>query len=324
MPDVLSQNQIDELLSDLIQEELGLVKPEATKYSGVKNYDFKSPKKLSKEQLKTLTGIYENFARHLASYFSGILRILCEVSVTSIEEQPYYEYNNSLPDTLLIGVLGAKPIEGNVLVDMSNNISFTLIDRMLGGSGKSVMPNREFTEIEISLMERIFRQITQFTKESWSGLLGLECSFKQVETNARLIQSMAMDEVVVIILMDVLIGEVHGTLSFCIPCINLESIIDQLNRSRYQNKRTMDLELENTAKEIMVKHVKASSLELEGVFGNTVLTLREVMNLQVGDVISFDQSVDKKIKLKIGERTWFLGTPGVYRNKKAVKICKVL
>lgn len=322
MPDVLTQSQIDELLNSLSTGETSFEKTGAQ--GNVKEYDFKSPKKLSKEQIKTLMGVYENFARHLASYLSGILRIYCEVSVVSIEEQPYYEYNNSLPDSVLIGVMGAKPIEGNILVDLSNNISFTLIDRLLGGSGAGVSINREFTEIETTLMERIFRQISVFTKEAWSGLLSMESGFKQIETNARLVQSMAMDEVVVIVLMDVGIGATRGSINLCIPCINLETIIDQLNRSRYRSKRMLEPEQENALKSIMVSHVNDSPLDVEGVFGQTVLTLREVLNLQVGDVISLDQPADKNISLNIGGRTWFFGTPGVRKNRKAVKISKVL
>lgn len=321
MSDVLSQNQIDALLSSLSKGETPLEEPSSKR---VKEYDFKSPKKLSKEQLKTLTGLYETFARHLASYFSGILRFFCEVSVASIEELPYYEYNNSLPDSLLIGVIKAKPIEGNVLVDFSNTISFTIIDRLLGGNGEGIIPNREFTEIEITLMERIFRQIALFTKEAWPHNMNMDSAFEQIETNARLVQSISMDEVVAIIVLDVKMGAARGTINMCIPCINLESIIDQINQSQYHSKRSLDAAHEELIKGSMLSHVKGSPLEIEGVFGQTVLTLREVLNLQVGDVISFDNSVDKNIKLNIGGRTWFYGALGTKRNKKAVKISKVL
>ncbi len=321
MSDVLSQNQIDELLSSLSKGDTPLEQPGSKR---VKEYDFKSPKKLSKEQLKTLTGMYETFARHLASYFSGILRFFCEVSVTSIEELPYYEYNNSLPDSLIIGVLKAKPIEGNLLADFSNIISFTLIDRLLGGNGTGVIPNREFTEIEVTLMERIFRQMAAFTKDAWPHTMNMESSFEQIETNARLVQSMSMDEVVAIIVLDVKMGTARGTINICIPCINLESVIDQINQNQYHSKRSLDAEHEELIKGTMLSHVKGSPMEIEGVFGQTVLTLREVLNLQVGDVISFDNSVDKNIKLNIGGRTWFYGSLGTKRNKKAVKISKVL
>ena len=323
MPDTLSQTQIDELLNSLSGGDASLQQPDM-QCGGVRDYDFKSPKKLTKDQIKVLMGVCENFARHLASYFSGILRILCEVSVVSIEEQPYYEYNNSLPDTLMIGVMEAKPIEGNILIDFSNNISFALIDRQLGGSGEGSALNREFSEIETALMERIFKQITLFTDESWSGLLNTKSEFKQVETNARLTQSMAMDEVVVIVLMDVKIGSAHGSINLCIPCINLETIIDESNRSRIQAKRSEDTEHENKIREALTLHVRGSPMELKGVFEQTVLTLREVVNLQVGDVIRFDQSADRNIRLCIEDKTWFYGVPGIKHNKKAVKIIKVL
>jgi flagellar motor switch protein FliM len=173
-------------------------------------------------------------------------------------------------------------------------------------------------------MERIFRQIAVFSKDAWSGLIDMESSFLKTESNARLIQSVAMDEIVVIVLLDIGIGATRGSINFCIPCINLETIIDQLNHNRFNSKRLMEPEKENALRDVMVSHINGSPLEVEGVFGRTAISLREVLNLQVGDVIALDPSTDKQISLSIGGRTWFYGTPGVKRSRKAVKISKVL
>jgi flagellar motor switch protein FliM len=325
MPEILSQTEIDQLLSSMTKGEAAHEPEGRRRKSGkVKIYDFKSPKKITKEQIKILRGIHENFARHLSSYFSGILRAYCEINVVSIEEQPYYEYNNGLPDTVMIGVVDADPIEGSVLVDISNSVTFTLVERLLGGTGESAVPNREFTEIEISLMERIFRQIAVFMKDSWTNLINLNTSFVQIETNARLIQSMPMDEVVVIIMIDVNIGPAKGTLNLCIPCINLESVLEQLSQNKYHLNRAVDGTLEETNRQAMVSHIKASTMEGSAVFGATVLTLQEVMNLQAGDVIKFDQAVSSGVRIIIGGKPWFCGIPGVRINKKVIKISKVI
>lgn len=323
MPEILSQSQIDELLNNLKNEDTAKADSELTSTKKVKNYDFKTPKKLTKEQMKILLGIHENFARHLASYFSGVLRTYCEISVVSIEELPYYEYNNALNDSVMIGVFDVKPIEGSVLVDVSNTLTFTLIDRLLGGSGEGPAPEHEFTEIETALMSKIYEQISVFVKEAWNNLFETETEFQYIETNARLIQSMPMEEVVVIVTMDVSIGTVKGTMGFSIPCINLEGIIEQLNRNKLLPKRQIDQTQEELLRETMLDHVRDSALELRGVLGKTQLTIQDITNLQVGDVIRVGHQTDKYIQVQVGDKTWFCGIMGTSRNRKAVKVKRV-
>ncbi len=324
MPEILSQNEIDDLLSSLLSGQPE-DDPEAEKAPDrkIKEYDFKNPKKITKEQLKMINSIYEHFSRYLSSYFSGILREYCEINVVSMDEQPYFEYNNSLPDAVLIGALEVKPIEGLVLVDFSNSISFSLIERLLGGNGEGKVPERDFTEIETTLMTKIFRQIAVYMQEAWSGVMGVEASLKQIETNARLVQSVPMEEVVVLIITEVTIGSVSGTINFCIPCINLESILEQLSQNKKNGKRAADSK-EDTNKETMLSNVKRTPLVGDAVFGGTMLTLKDVMNLQVGDVIKIDQDVRSEVRIDIGGRTWFYGIPGLHRNKKVIKVSRVL
>ncbi|MDD4799125.1 MAG: flagellar motor switch protein FliM [Clostridia bacterium] len=329
IPDILSQNEINELLNSLISGNEA-VEPAAQPTPGknkIRDYNFKTPKKLTKEQIKIIMGIYENFARQLASYFSGILRSYTQINVISIEELHYYEYNNALPDTVLIGVIEMNSPEGIILVDISNSITYNLIERSLGAGSREdpLIPEREFSDIEISLMERILKQIAFFTKEAWSGLIKTDAQLKLIETNARLIQSIAMDEIVVIIVMEVTIGNAKGSINVCIPCINIEPVINTLNRNKYSSKRVIDSTKEELIKDMLITGVKAAPLEVTAILGETVLSLREIINLQIGDVIKFDLDVGSNIKLNInGVETWFYGTPGIKKNKKAIKVNKVM
>lgn len=324
MSEILSQSEIDALLNSLATEEPEPEQEIEENPRRVKEYDFKSPKKFSKEQVKILMGVFENFARHLSSYFSGILRSYCEINIGTVEELPYYEYNNALPDSILIGVYDMNPIEGDVLVDISNTISFTLIDRLLGGNGLGEPPHRDFTEIEISLMRRIFKQIGVASKDAWFSLLELKPQLKEIETNARLMQAMPMDEAVVVIVMDIMIDGVKGTINFCLPCVNLDAIIDQLSKNKYGLKRSGDSEYEEAVHEAIVARVQKAPLEAVAVFGETTLTLNDILNLQVGDVIQFDFSVGSDIKINIAGKPWCYGIPGIKRKKKVIKVSKVI
>ncbi len=323
----MSQSEINELLNSLTNPGSQEQKTVETNAKKVRDYDFKTPKKLSKEQIKIVSGIYENFSRQLSSYFSGILRTYSQINILSIEEQHYYEYNNALPDTVLIGIIDLSTIEGSILVDISNSITYNLIERLLGGGAResSIIPDREFSEIEISLMQRIMQQIAIYTKDAWSGLAKAEASLKSIETNSRLIQAIAMDEIVLIVIMEVNIGNIKGTINFCIPCMHIDPLINKINQSRYASKRLQDSAQEEIVKESLVSNVKESSLEVSAVLGETVLSLQEIINLQVGDVIKLDKDVtsDLKINIKNGA-TWFYGTPGVRKKKKVIKVNKVI
>lgn len=325
MPEILSQSQIDSLLSELTSGMVSYDDIETKNTKKVKEYDFKSPKKFTKEQLKLLNGVYEIFSRHLASYFSGMLRTVCQITVASIEEQPYYEYNNALPDSVLIGVMELKPLEGTVLVDISNPVSFAFIERLLGGAGNGVtVYDREFTEIEIALMERVFKQIGVLTSEAWANHVEIEPNLQNIETNSRLIQSISMDEDVVIVVLDVSIKHIKGTICFCFPCMSLEPILDSINKSTYLMKRKIDSGQESVIKEAIANNIKNSEIEIRGIFGKTELTLKEILSLNTGDVLRLNQKVENDVKLTINDKTWFYGIPGIRKNKKVIKINKVV
>ena len=168
MADVLTQAQIDEMLKNVAA---GAV-PEVTQKEEekVKEYDFRAPKKFTKEQIKVLDGIFENYARLLSSYLTGLLRLYCRVSLVNIEEQRYSEFNNALPDYVLMGMvdMGIKNeevSETNVIIQISNTITFTMIDRLLGGRGEYRDVNRDFTEIEITIMNDVMNSMANLLYE---------------------------------------------------------------------------------------------------------------------------------------------------------------
>lgn len=326
IPEILSQSEINELLKNLTSGEAA--EPEFEKTAKrIREYDFNTPKKLAKEQNKILIGIFEYFARQLSSYLSGIMRAYSQVSVISVEEQHYFEYNNALPDTIQIGVIEAPPIDGYILADISNSITFNLLERMLGGGSResNIIPEREFTEIENSLMERIFKQIAVFTKEAWSDIVEADVSLKGVETNARLVQSIPMDEIVVIILMEIMIGNVKGSINFCIPCLNIEKILNRSNKNKYLAKRNYDSNIEDQITNSIKTNIKAAPIEISAIFGETVLSLRDILNLQIGDVIKFDQGMGSQVKIKLTDGdTWFYGVQGVKNNKKVIRVNNIL
>lgn len=316
MPEILSQNQIDELLNELMGNDAE--KEIAAEEKNAKPYNFKNPKKLSRDQQKVLTGIHEIFARHLAAYLAGLTRNYCEITIASVEEHPYFEYNNALPDVMMTGILDVSFLKGALLVDMSNSLTFALVERMLGGNIEdSKNPDRDFTEIEIALMDRIFRKVTVFIEEAWAHIPGVSASLRQIETNTRFIKSISMDEIVAVIVFDVKMGAIKGTITCCIPCINIGEVLDAFNADQLKKSQDED---ENRNKDAILARLHESLVDICGILGTTTITMKEMLDLQVGDVIKLDQHLDNPVAVSVNGRKWFQGQLGISRNQMAVKI----
>ena len=321
MPEVLTQSQIDKLLSELAgetEEEIRL-NPNEKK---VRPYDFRNPKKLTRDQVKVLRGIGEVFARHLASYLAGLTRAYCEVTISSLEEHPYREYNNALPDMQMTGVLDMNQANCSVLMDLSNPITFALIGRMFGGlMTVQELPAREFTDIEVALMERIIRRITLLFEEAWTFFPDMAVTLRQIETNTRFIKTVGMDDMVTSIVFSVSLDAVKGTLTFIIPCMGILPLLEEVVVEQSGKKAgDGDGDLEDKARSAVLAELQDASVEVCGVLGSATISMQEVLDLQPGDVIRLDQSVGAPVVVTVNGRKWFNGTPGIRKNKIALRI----
>ena len=123
MAEILSQSQIDELLNNLSSGDVNIQEID-TSEKKIKEYDFRSPKKITKETIKLLSGIYENYCRILTSRLTSVLRLMCDVTVEQVEETIFHEYNNALEDYVLMGLIDVKypddtVSDSQILIEMS-------------------------------------------------------------------------------------------------------------------------------------------------------------------------------------------------------------
>lgn len=325
MAEVLSQSQIDELLNSLKSGDIeysDLENSESEKK--VRIYDFKIPKKFNKEQLKTLSIIYENYGRVLSSYLSGTLRTYCEVEVGTIEEQRYFEYSNALPENIMMGVIEMQPLQGSSLITLDQSIAFVIFDRLLGGQGEAYEAKRDYTDIEQALMERSIRDMSVLLKDAWSNVHEVTPRLLRLETNSRQSQLVSPNETVVIIMLNVKINDVEGNISFCMPYIILEPVLEHLNTKYWFTERRTSDEDKIASKEVLLQKVRTIPIELNVILGKSYISLREMMGLQPGDVIKLEQRVSEQAVVMQNEKEWFRGTLGTLENHVAVKIDQVL
>lgn len=325
MPDILSQDQIDALLKGISS---GTVEAEKKEDEGrkVKDYDFYSPKKFTKEQLRNVESLHENMGRLLSSYFSGFLRVYGEAAVMQVEEQRYYEYNNALPDTALLGIIDIIPVGQNIneftiMVDMSANIAFFMIDRLLGGSGSGCNLARDLTDIEMGIMRNIFAKFTRYIKDAWCDYIDVKVELDTVETNPRLVQIYAPEDIVVIVPFKLQLAEFEGAFDVCIPAIGLEEVLGTFT-SKYarMSQKMTDETRKELSKKIIKEALFDSDLIIKAVFDEVQLELTDILHLKVNDVIKLEKTVGSEIKLLIDDEPWFMGKLGDLKTSKAVKL----
>ncbi len=327
MAEALSQNQIDELLKKM--QSGGVEEPTVNKEEDkVKEYDFTSPKKFTKDQLNSLNTLHENFGRVLSIYFTGIFRSVCETEVIGVEEQRYNEFNNVLPDLTLVAMISFEPIDDSyygltLLIEFPTSLGFLLIDRLMGGSGKVYSPERDYTEIERSLLEFVLNNVTKNLEDAWNNYFPCKLELQSIETNGRMLQAYSPQDIVAIVTMDVK-EELHsGLINVCMSAGNIESILDSFSVKYAHVERQLDPAKEQNRKDTLLSYLKESDLNIEAILDVCQMNLSEVSSLQPGDIIALNKKVDSNVTVNVEGIPWCSARIGEINNNKALKLVEV-
>lgn len=325
MSEILSQSQIDSLLNSLTSGIKEIEIPEQGTGKKVKEYDFRSPKLFTREQLKLLFSIYENYARLLSSHITGVLQTYTLVEIIEVEEQQYYEFNNALPDSVLIGMIDFAVKDGDgdedmVFLDLSKDIGFCSIDRLLGGAGKPLDVDREYTEIEIGILEYFIKGMVNLMKNVWFDYLEISPRLMKLETNSRILQGISADENVVIVVMNILVNNTQGKINICIPAATLDMMFKKKNAQTKKNVRKVDQVTEAQRRADIINEISKSDLEIKGVLGTTEVLSKELVDLEVGDIIKLNKPENALVDLVVENTTWFRGEMGSFNKKRAIII----
>ena len=322
MGDVLSQSEIDSLLNALSSGELDVEEIKETPEKTAKNYDFKRPAKFSKEHLRTLEIIFEHYGRLLSTNLPVYLRKTVQVNVASSETVTFSEFTNALSNPVVLGIINFVPLKGNIILELSPNLGFAILDRMLGGSGIPLEKNREFSEIEMSILDKIMIACMQLLREPWKNVVDLDPFMERIETNAQFAQIIAPNEMIAIVTLNVRIGEIEGYMNACLPYITLEEIMDKLN-TKFWFSTMQSISDENYA-EYIESMIKRTTVPVKAVLGKSIVSVMDFANLQVGDVIRLDSKVDEELPIYVGNLKKFTALPGTNKDNYAVRVMTVV
>ncbi|MEV5024747.1 flagellar motor switch protein FliM [Paenibacillus sp. LPE1-1-1.1] len=323
MVDVLSQNEIDALLAALDSGEMDaedLKKEETTRK--VSLYDFKRAVRFSKDHIRSLTRIHENFARYLTTYFSAQLRTFVQINVVQVEQLPYDEFIRSIPKMTILNIFEAEPLEGRMVLEVHPNVAYAMLDRMLGGQGVAPSKINNLTEIETIIMERIFSRTFESLQEAWKTIIDISPRLEALETNPQFMQIVSPNETIALISFSTKIGDTTGMINLCIPHVVIEPIMSRLSVHHWfvsQKKARAPEEVE-----ILEQRVNKAKLPIVAELGESSLTIKEFLGLNIGDVISLNKSVDDGLKIKVGDKLKFIGSPGSVKDRLAVQVDEIV
>ncbi|MBE5945991.1 MAG: flagellar motor switch protein FliM [Lachnospiraceae bacterium] len=322
MADVLSQNEIDALLKQLSSGELDVDDiEESSKSAKVKEYDFSRPAKFSKEHLRTLEIIFEHFGRLLSSNLPAYLRKNVQVEVMNSEAVTYSEFSNALSNPVLLGVVNMAPLTGNIIIEIATNIGYTIIDRLLGGVGEPLDKARDFSEIELSILDRIFNIIIDLLREPWKNVVEIEPYLERIETNSQFAQIISPTEMIAIVTVNINIGGVEGLMNICLPYITLEDVMDKLNTKYWFS--TMQDRDEQSYADVIETAINKALIPISAELGKSTVTVLDFVNLQVGDIIKLNRSVEDELDIYVGNIVKFKALPGSFSDNYAVKVTEI-
>lgn len=322
MGDVLSQNEIDALLNALNSGELDVDEIKENSEKQVKDYDFARPSKFSKEHLRTLEIIFEHYGRLLSTNLPVYLRKNVQIEVMNSEAVTYQEFSNALSNPVLLGIVNFAPLQGSIIIEMATNLGYAMVDRMLGGKGDALDKVREYSEIELLILERIFVVCVNLLHEPWHNVVDVSPRLERIETNSQYAQIISPSEMIAIITINVKIGDVEGLMNVCLPYITLEDVIDKLNTKYwYANMQQYD---ETDYAEAIEVLIRKAQIPIKAVLGTSTISVSDFSMLQVGDIIRLDRKAEEELDVYVGNIKKFTALPGASGENYAVRVTEVI
>lgn len=295
----------------------------------MKTYDFRTPKKFTKEHLRTLNTVADNFTRDLVANLSGMLRIICEATGSSIEEVRYGEYIETLPSKTFVGYVTFNSEENDgrettALFHVPSTIGYFLIDVLLGGSGQAVEINRSHTDIECAIIENLVAKFCGMLEVAWKNIGEVKLTLEESETNPKMIQIMSPNDSVIVMSVEVKLGHISDKMSICIPSLFLDEILAHIDtKNKVKIVQRVDVERDKMRKQLIYDALSDTELELKAVLCYFELGMSDLLSLQVDDVIPLDVKITDDIKILVDEVPWFNAKLGQSNIKKAVKLCSI-
>ena len=248
--------------------------------------------------------------------------IFHQVEVMNSEAVTYSEFSNALSNPVLLGVVNMAPLSGNIIIEIATNLGYAIIDRLLGGVGEPLEKKREFSEIELSILEKIFTILIDLLREPWTNVVEIHPYLERIETNPQFAQIISPTEMIAIVTVNINIGGVEGLMNICLPYLTLEDVMDKLNTKYWFS--TMQDRDETSYADVIETAINRALIPVSAELGKSSLTVMDFINLQVGDVIKLNRKIEDELDIYVGNIVKFKALPGSFNDDYAVKVTEII
>jgi flagellar motor switch protein FliM len=260
-------------------------------------------------------------ARNLASHISTVMRSIIEIQLQSVDQMTYGEFLMSLPSPTSFNIFSLKPLDGSAVLEINPSIAFPMLDRLLGGKGESYDGDRELTDIELNLIDTILRLVMGKLKDAWTSVTDLYPKVESKESSPNVVQIVAQNEIVIMIVLEITIGETSGMINLAYPVIYLEPILSKLANKdimigENSSKKSRNAELREL--------LRRADIVNEGILGETTLNIKDLLSLQKGSIIRLNQPASENAIITVDKKEIFEAKMGVHRHHKTLKITKLI
>jgi len=286
-------------------------------------FDFEHSEKVSKDELRTLSALHEDCCRFLETGLANYLRTLAVITLDGVEQMTYSQFLTRMQNPTFIAVVGMKPLEGHMVLEMDLNLLYAFVDRLLGGNGNPAAQNREPTEIEQGIIERIIVKIMDAIQETWAHFIKLELKIDSKETNPQFVQVLSLNELVIQIKFTFKIGDVSGAIRLAMPVLALKPVMAKFTMHEWIAGKANRTEDAGTQHPDLKTNVCSAKLPVVAEMGSATISLKDLLHMREGDVMRFRFDEDIPVRVMVKDKIKFMGRVGIMGNKKAVKISQV-
>jgi flagellar motor switch protein FliM len=329
--DILSQEEVDALLAAVssggqntdmgIDAGDGGGEADADSESTLSLYDFRRPDRVSKDQMRTLQNLHEGYARQFSTTLTNFLRTFVEIELVSVDQLTYSEFVMSISNPSCIYVFKMEPLEGSAIIEINPSLVFFIIDRLFGGQGRPSEQNRELTLIEQNVITRIVERSLNDLRDVWEHIGVFSPRIEAYETNPQFVQIAPPGETVILISLEVRMENASGLMSLCFPYMLLESVINNLSGESWMSSQSL---MTQETRSMLEHEIEPLPLRMAVVIGQTRLTIKDLLQLQRGDVLVLDKKKESDLMIQIDGKSKMAGRSGVIGRKKAVKVTAIL
>ncbi|MFH2037153.1 MAG: flagellar motor switch protein FliM [Candidatus Zixiibacteriota bacterium] len=325
MAKILSQDEIDALLTTVSSGEPEIESVQSAGYEQanrtVVTYDFKHPNRVSKDQVRTFENMHDNFAGHVGSTLSAMLRTMVDVDLVSVDQINYSEYIMSLVSPSCSYTFTAETLEGLCIIDFNPSLAFAFVDRMFGGGEKALEIERELTGIEKAIMSKIVRRIYNDLSKSWHNIVPLNIKENSFENNPQFMQIIPAGETVIVISLQMKLFKTTGLLTICYPYVSLEPVLTKLSAQNWIDATKKKMLGDGT--ELNRENLQSIDVPVALTLARTKLKMKDFLSLELGDVITTETKISALAELAVGDRLKFKCRPGLFGKRRAGQIMEI-